>query len=371
MSRKRILLISIFIIIFFIGSYFKGVSNMVSSIENSKGIEVEPILETYGKIRICVDPRIELMASIELNSNFHKIDKEYSGYKQNVRKHFEPLKNHIAVEMFKEMDSKGIIYMDAPPTFMLSLSNVPNLRVISPIEQYVIENFTKDKKTTDEFIYALQDYAKNSNIEQFFHDNTDFYKNIILEAKKVLEGTNYVDDIEEYYGMKQKSYTVILSPLYVGNFGPRIKSDDGYDLYAIITGNFLKYGFDEKMIRYLIWHEFSHSFINPLSDLYSDEINKYADNYDAIAGNMERQGYNTTLINSINEYIIKAITVRLTYLNYGEEQAKAVLDEEIGTGFVYMYDLVEKLEIYENNREKYKTIEEFYPELIKVFEKRY
>jgi hypothetical protein len=84
-----------------------------------------------------------------------------------------------------------------------------------------------------------------------------------------------------YYGMEQNSYNVILSPMFgpVG-YGPRIQSENGgYDIYSIqgtvsIEDDIPVYGTDE-IFKGMVYHEFSHSFVNPLTEEYRDELNKY------------------------------------------------------------------------------------------------
>ena len=82
----------------------------------------------------------------------------------------------------------------------------------------------------------------------------------------------YVDDLEDYYGFEQGSYTIILAPLFhKGGFGPTIQNPCGLsDSYYIggprqIANDMPDYG-EEKSMQYLFWHEFSHSFVNHLTD---------------------------------------------------------------------------------------------------------
>ena len=67
---------------------------------------------------------------------------------------------------------------------------------------------------------------------------------------------------------------------------------------------------------------------------------------------------------SLNEHIIRALTSRFSYLENNLSGKNALLKEK-EDGFIYIDKLFEKLEEYEDNRDKYPTIDSFYPELIK------
>ncbi len=59
---------------------------------------------------------------------------------------------------------------------------------------------------------------------------------------------------------------------------------------------------------------------------------------------------------------------RYSYLKVSKESGDSSLQEARKAGCFYVPALCESLKKYENNRDKYTTFEEFYPELIKVFE---
>nr|MBC8230115.1 DUF4932 domain-containing protein [bacterium] len=62
------------------------------------------------------------------------------------------------------------------------------------------------------------------------------------------------------------------------------------------------------------------------------------------------------------------VTTRLAYREIGKEAGEEALQNEKIKSFVYVEALCKRLEQYENQRDKYPTFVDFYPELIKVFE---
>lgn len=182
--------------------------------------------------------------------------------------------------------------------------------------------------------------------------------------------------LDDYYGMEVNSYNIILAPLlHNGGYGPRIKGDNGlYDVYGIIgpsstikdNNNVSIPQFPIDTISYLVWHEFSHSFVNPTTEKYKTEINKYSDLYTNIRKQMESQAYPNWEI-CVNEHIVRAITTRLTYIHNGQAAGNQAMQSEKARGFYYIESLCDSLVIYEENRDTYPTFESYYPELIKVF----
>jgi hypothetical protein len=69
----------------------------------------------------------------------------------------------------------------------------------------------------------------------------------------------------------------------------------------------------------------------------------------------------------VNEHIVRAVTTRLAYREIGREAGEQALQSEKRKGFFYVEALCRRLEQYENQRAKYHTFVDFYPELINVF----
>lgn len=184
-----------------------------------------------------------------------------------------------------------------------------------------------------------------------------------------------VEALDNYYGMQVNSYNLILSPLlHSGGYGPRVEANNGlYNIYGIIgphditeKDSIIAPDYSTEAIRYIVWHEFSHSFVNPTTEKYIDEINIYEDLFLKIEKQMNSQSYPTWEI-CVNEHIVRAITARLVYLDQGQEAYDAIITNERANGFYYIPALCESLSVYEKNRDVYPTFESYYHELIKVF----
>ena len=324
-------------------------------------------------LNVTVDPRIELLTAVEVLGFKHPgLNTPHDvPYKQEVLGYFAPHENHSAVEIFREITSKGI-WPDAYAPAMIRLSNPPDLEIQHPFNDYIRMGFGGEEKVL-QFVEALREFVPAAGFMKFFENNRKFYADVIRDVQEQLGSHDYIADLEYYYGTKQNSYNIILSPLlHHGGFGPRLKhNEDSYDVYNIIGPTGVEEGMPvfgpERRLKDIATHEFGHSFVNPLTAKHIEKISKYAALYDPIADKMKKRGYSSWEI-CVNEHIIRAVTTRFTYRELGEHEGDETLKREKSRGFAYIEGLCQRLGEYELQRDKYKTFEEFYPQIIRVFE---
>jgi hypothetical protein len=321
-------------------------------------------------INITVDPRIELLAVVQLLSDYGLINTSDSPYRRDVLKHFSAHKGHPAVKLFAQMYPTGFLF-DAPPAAMLYLSDPPGLDVRLPFPDKLKQRAGGGESLT-KFLGALRDFARETKFGPFFAAHSEMYARWVSDARGKLEGRDYIGNIEAYYGSQQHSYNIILAPLFhEGGFGPRLRRDDGtFDVYSIIGPSTIEkdvvaFGTPEGF-RHLAWHEFSHSFINPLTEEHRARVAKYSSLHAPISDRMRQQGY-SNWEGCVNEHVIRAVTSRIVLHQFGGEAASKALREESEQNFLYVEALYQRLAEYENRRDKYPTFRDFYPRLLDVF----
>lgn len=335
--------------------------------------DLKPVSHNINGINMMIDPRIELLAVVQAvgtyDEQYDLITNEDFNYKKEIMKGFSKFSNHEAVKVFNNMSRENFSY-DAPPTAMLYLSNPLSLKVNQDFTDYLKSRGGEEK--LNKFALEIRNFAIDTKFHEFFNKQKKFYNSVIEENAKVMGNTNYIDQLEQYYGMKQNSYNIILSPMFhSGGFGPRVKSENGeYDVYSIqgpssVKDNIPIFG-DEDGFRYIALHEFSHSFINPLTEENIDEVNKYSELYKPISEKMNKQAYNSWE-NCAYEHIVRSVVARLIFIHSGSENYETIVAYEKDRGFLYIDELTKKLEEYEKNRDRYKSFKDFFPELVKVF----
>lgn len=119
--------------------------------------------------------------------------------------------------------------------------------------------------------------------------------------------------------------------------------------------------------RHATVHEFSHSFVNPLTDEYAARVDSCASLFAPIEEKMKRMAYGQWAT-CVNEHIVCAVTSRFVYRFDGPENGDKQLKAEEDDGFVYIAPLVNALERFEADSTDYPTFADFYPELLGVLE---
>ena len=355
-------------------------------------------IESAHSLNITVDPRIELLAVVQFLSGYGErtglISRYDFPYKADVSEYFSSYKNHPAVKLFAEMSLSGFSF-DAPPDAMLHLSNPPELTLLVSFTRYLKRRAGGEEKL-EKFIQELRDFAQKTNFTSFFEAHKGTYSKLVSDTYGRMQGVDFIATLENYYGMKQLSYNIILAPLFhPGGFGPRVDpegssgpvlnfikslqylifnkwSGKSYEIYNICGPTSVENGIPsfgtQESFRQLAWHEFGHSFVNPLSESFKNriKISEYSSLFKPIREKMEKEGY-SNWETCVNEHIVRAVTARLTFIHFGKLAGEDELRDQKSWGFIYIESLCKKLEEYEIRRDKYPALADFFPELLDVF----
>ena len=286
---------------------------------------------------------MELLAIVQYLSNydsrFYLVTRFALVYKNRYRAVLS-FRNHPAVSLF-DLLSFNRFNFHAPPAAMLYLSAPPELEVQVPYPIDLIQR-AGGVEHLGQFLSALRDFARESKFIDFYRSHSTFYEAIARISADQLSVENDRAVLEAYYGMKQNGFHLILVPLFNdGGFGPRVDLPDGRsEIYSIIGPSGMNAQKQPTFgefgdLRYLLWHEFSHSFVNPLTDQYLSEVNQFEALYAPLDSGMIKMAYGNW-IGVVNELIVRAVTVRLAIHELGEAAGLAHLDDERQRGFIYI-----------------------------------
>jgi len=334
-----------------------------------KGSTIQPVERNVGRLNISIDPRMELLATVQLLSKYPFINRElpYSG---EILTHFAPFSKHRAVRLTNRLRMRGFTF-DAPITFMLHLSQPPELEPKLEFSDNLSRRSGR-RNNLENYRIALKTFVENSNFEAFWDSKTSFYNQILDLTIAELGEKDLIKALEDYFNESKENYNVIITPTFIGGKGPSIPDADGnVRIYACISTANMKDGipylFNLELLWY-VWHEFAHSFVNPLTDQYADKVASLNQLFRPIRRAMSRQAYGTWET-AVNEHIVRSIHIRLMELHIGYQQANLLLENDLRSGFIYIEPLIEKLKDFEKQRDKNNiTFSEFYPELLKVLD---
>lgn len=192
--------------------------------------------------------------------------------------------------------------------------------------------------SVDEFQILIKKFYDTSFIENFFKKNINEFNSIISEISSLLPDNFSLNDINKFYDIDTMSYTIVLSSFINGGFGYRIQND----LYYVVGVNYInnKYAINIESFILKLFHEFSHSFINPLVDEFINDFK----NLDLLFEEALEYGLSSCYRHFsrvlLYEYFVRANSIILSkkYLNKDVIEDNIEYFKEIG--FIYIEDVI-------------------------------
>jgi hypothetical protein len=325
-------------------------------------------------IVVGVDPRIELLSTIQMLSGYGErtnlITRFDVLYKTEAADRFSAFKDHRAVKLFDVMSRQGFSF-DGPVNAALHLDGPPDFALRAEPSDYVCKRAGSREKLLD-FFEAMREFYRESDFQQFLDEHAGFYDSCSSATRDTMRGIT-IATLEDYYGLRKHEYHIVLAPLlHPGGFGPQIALPDGsLEIFSVngpqgaVDGRPI-FG-DEDDLRYLVWHEFSHSFMNPLAERHPEIVARTRALHQPLARAMKRQAYGDWET-CVKEHLVRAATVRFAFRELGEEAGQKALEQEESRSFVYAAALADRLKLYEQQRDRYPTIDDFATQLLAVFD---
>jgi hypothetical protein len=205
---------------------------------------------------------------------------------------------------------------------VLNCSELPEFRLTNNESKYF-----KDIEIPI-IINSIRKFYEDTNFKYFFENNIREYEKIINDYPNKECIKKETNCIFKYLGIDDKCYTIIISPLVLGNYGLRSEKMN-YIIISPIGYDYLedKYDFGTvNDIKNILIHEICHPVIDNLTNVYIDHF-KIKDK--KAPENFMQHAYGDMDV-VISEYIIRAIT---NLLEKDENFGKQLLEEDIETGF--------------------------------------
>ncbi|PTM03019.1 MAG: hypothetical protein DA407_14520 [Bacteroidetes bacterium] len=307
---------------------------------------------------------------------------DYQPMKKLARDNFKQFQDHEAIHFIDSLVDKGF-WLDAMVEVMLKSSPLPNAELQYNLEESTSIRLSDDKNEAqllvNKFIASLNNFYVDTKMADFFNENKSYLDSVNLEVSNNLPGENFIQAMEDYYGKENDSYTLIPIPTlyHTMGFGKRVKVDLGYKVTNVfgpltVTKDSLEFGFgfnNSKEINELTVHEFGHSFINPTAELPNNVeiIDRYQDLFEPIKNDMKKQGY-VNWRTCVAEHIVRLGEIRISYVLGDSVRANRIRNDYVeNRNFKYLPILEKRIDEYEKNRKKYKSIDDFLPRLLNSF----
>jgi hypothetical protein len=217
--------------------------------------------------------------------------------------------------------------------------------------------------------------VKESDFNAFLAKNKSQYDTATARLQQLIDKQANLTWFDEFFGPRDDvDFNLVISILNgPGNYGCRVTLDGRTKMYSIIGAwrvDWLGFGnptFGPGVVTTVV-HEFSHSYCNPLVDKCMKDFESFGQKYyPRVETQMKGQAYGSWQT-MMRESLVRACEVRYAMANGGKERAQQVANYNIGRGFHWMKELSELLAQYEKQRDKYQTLDDFMPEIVKFFQ---
>lgn len=284
--------------------------------------------------------------------------------------YFASFKNHRAVELAKQYRQSGISH-DAVTGYAHQLIFNKNGEMVFDSDYIEGSNSSFDRRWStqrkNDMLAAVNDFYKESKFHDWFLSTLPEQQQAIASFKSVcnLDYTWF----DSFYGNTDKiSSRIILNFMSGGGFGNSLKRKDGTLLVTPVIGSLRQ---ENGVVRYAndvhhLVHEFSHPFCNPLIDAnWSTISSKAEDVFSKVVDVMASQAY-INARSMMCETLVRSSVIRYMISHNNQGLANQRLAVEESNGFIMLRTLVKALEKREKEADKYPTLADFMPEIIKA-----
>ncbi len=318
----------------------------------------------FGNINLNVNPALEFLGVIFVLSNF-KLNKIRTNkkYIELVKKQFIQFENHEVITTFKSLLKNNTFKYDAPVELMLNIFY--KVKPSTELLQRANLTSTEYKKLVNQ----INDFVCVSDFNNFFENNKSYYLHNLKQFKTDMLKFNPEQYLFEFLGLSSKKLNVTLMfGITTSNYGINVNKN----LYCCARpyketrfDGEIDYAYNLPYTTTLILHEFAHSFINPLTDKYKNVIKQI--NESKFKKAFDCNSYGTHKETVINESIIRAIECKFVEDNFENSDYDKLKQDYLNDGFEYIPKLEELYKTYLTQRNKFKTIKKFYPQIIDLF----
>ena len=337
------------------------------------------------KINIGINPNLEFINGILLTSKYNELTKPFIGYglmteeinqyTEAIKQFFSRYKTSEIYNTIENMLPNGFTF-SRPVELMLSLGNSKDFIIQYPLSDLCVQ-YCGGMKNILSFLKQLYEFSNETNYFEFFETIKSYYDAYLPKVENHVQAYPVISTLENIYGKEQNSYNYIVSNLMVGNFGINFFSKENMksDLFSVfclydVSDNQETNEFNRGALSLnVLFHEFSHPFINPLTEKYYNIAEEYSSSYELLAKYKlpdYKSGYGDWQ-ECINEHFVRAMAIYLLTKCDRKEWADKYLKDDLYCGYRYIPAILELYKYYEDNRAKYKTLDDFYPSLLNVF----
>ena len=322
---------------------------------------------------------VELMAVFSRTAGFEEYCQDnYGSYRQDIDRWFASFKQHPAVEYYQQLREQYGIAYDAPMSLAVRLA-VDNGKIVK-LQEEAGDCGLDDRwnqVNMNEFLGFLNQFYTDTRFGEFYQQHQPLYQDVLKAFNDNVMPSVRPERLANFFGSKMlDQYKVVVGFANGWNaYGAkRHLKGQPWDQINVINNIFGDQGnLNEKPSEIAdglnnMFNQFSRQ---PLisNESITGALSEVGDKlYSMNQGQMQMNG-----IQNGKSVIARSITAAANFISMIEngssvEQARQYLNN-YSTVFAWMPELVTALGDYANNRNKYQSISDFYPQIAKVLNK--
>lgn len=293
-----------------------------------------------------------------------------SDYYRKVRLYFDKYRSeNIVRRIGKKLASKHYqIQMDASN---YSFDKHDNL-----IRNKKYNNLSWGKKDyLEQYKSNLEDFSRKTNYREFYKKNKVYYESLASLMQAQVPIDKQLIWLNNNFPRKYKHIKIIFSPLNNGKHATNYKIKDLIIWVSNpLENKLLSKTLIEAFTSRMLFTEIDHNYVNPISDLYSNAINKIFKKRGKWVNESKASWYNNPY-SVFNEYMTWSVFVIFAFDTYKEAdfiQIQSKIENMMINyrGFSNFKSFENKmLELYKNKTPK-TLISDLYPDILEWCEKQ-
>ena len=342
-------------------------------------IELAKVELRNGMVVVAVDPRVELIGMVFLETSWEakvhswgNYDHRAYDYYQAIKQRQKPFKDHPAITLAEKLVSERNFIWDAIPKFVLHHSDPPELHQTHPYDQDILRR-AGQPPILEDLANALRDFARRIRFNSFFEENRTSYAQLVKGVLQSLPSDELVKSLTKFYGWRLPEYRIVLAPSMFpgGGYAVQIPFDDPKECTVIVRVAGVRDGHasfgDIDEIFLLALHEFGHCYINPTTERFREEVEDLRPLYAPIEQSLKRT-VARDWVTKFNEQVIRAATISIAMSQDTRFDVEKAIRKEEDIGLYLTRELLElfndQIAVSEHSQSR---IEDRYPQILQLY----
>lgn len=280
---------------------------------------------------------------------------------EKAEAYFSRYKDHPAVQFTDQIfqnyhyfafNYMAFFYSDFPEARMRDDIILPPEYVQNPQMQQMMS----------QYVALVGDFYRSAAFEKFWKDNEEDLRSAMKTCREAMPEFDLPGMMESLYNEQADRFYFVPCP-FMKTMGTHVEVENKQGkmtYYYIAGGNIYADRFSNISTAF---HEFSHSFIEPISVKYAKELSGLNYLYKPLEKALAPMGYRDW-DRAFNEHIVRSAEIHLLRKSLGEEARDKKMAMEKQAGFQLIEGFYHHIQTYDDHHDQYPTLEAYYPNLL-------